>query len=72
MSRPALKLVTDEGEKPKRVRASENALRIALKVARDSGLTVDKLLIVGGQFEIHVHPVDGEAKPENHGGLRKI
>ncbi|MBY5691994.1 hypothetical protein HFO41_24745 [Rhizobium leguminosarum] len=55
----------------KRVRASENALRIALKAARAEGMVVDKLCVNGGQIEIHFHGVEGEAQPENDGDLEK-
>lgn len=53
------------------MRASESALRIALKVTRESGLAVEKLCISGGQFEIHVRPVEDAPEPENHEGLKE-
>ncbi|NNH59506.1 hypothetical protein HLI01_22485 [Rhizobium laguerreae] len=55
----------------KRVRASENALRIALKAAKAEGMVVDKLCVNGGQIEIHFHGVEGEDQPENDGDLEK-
>jgi len=57
--------------KATRVRASETALRKALKVARESGLAVDKLLISGGQFELHFAGVERENRPEHDEGLEK-
>lgn len=55
----------------RRVRTSESALRIALKVMRDAGLPVDKVCITGGQIEIHCGAVDGEHADKNDGGLEK-
>lgn len=52
----------------RRVRASERALRIALKAIQDSGLPVDKVCVSGGQIEIHCRPVEGDDQPKNHGG----
>ncbi|UDF29314.1 UNVERIFIED_ORG: hypothetical protein LHK14_17645 [Roseateles sp. XES5] len=66
--------MTATDEKPgriKRVRASESALRIALKVVKDSGLPVEKLCINGGQIEIHVGGVEGKPLDENDEGLEK-
>lgn len=55
----------------KRVRASENALRIALKVVKDSGLPVEKLCVNGGQIEIHIAGVEGKPLEYNDEGLEK-
>lgn len=55
----------------KRVRPSENALRIALKAARAEGMVVDKLCVNGGQIEIHFHGVETDAAAENDDGLEK-
>ncbi len=52
----------------KRVRASERALRIALKVVQDSGLSVEKLCVTGGQIEIHCGHVEGHEPSPDHGG----
>ncbi|MDQ0319992.1 hypothetical protein QO002_002130 [Pararhizobium capsulatum DSM 1112] len=52
----------------KRVRASERALRIALRVVQDTGLSVEKLCITGGQIEIHCGRVDAEKPSPDHGG----
>lgn len=57
---------------PKRIRASEAALRIALDVVREKGMSVEKLLIQGGQFEIHFGGVDAANPAENDGGLKQI
>ncbi|MDF1606988.1 hypothetical protein PZ897_02230 [Hoeflea sp. YIM 152468] len=57
--------------KATRVRASENALSVALKVARAEGLAVDKLLISGGRFELHFAGVERDASPEHDEGLEQ-
>jgi hypothetical protein len=54
----------------KRVRASERALRIALKVVQDSGLSVEKVCVTGGQIEIHCGHVEGQQPSPDHGGLK--
>jgi len=55
----------------RRVRASERALRIALKVIQDSGLPVDKVCISGGQIEIHCGDVDVSKPKKKDGGLKQ-
>jgi hypothetical protein len=55
----------------KRVRASERALRIALKAMADAGLSVDKLCVTGAQIEIHCGVVEAKPVPKNHGGLKQ-
>ena len=52
----------------KRVRASERAVRIALKVIQETGLPVEKLCVTGGQIEIHCGHVDEAAPSPDHGG----
>lgn len=64
MTAPAL------AQPAKRVRASERALRIALKAIQDAGLPVDKLCVTGGQIEIHCGHVDDAAPSPDHGGLK--
>jgi hypothetical protein len=54
----------------KRVRASERALRIALKVVQDSGLSVEKVCVTGGQIEIHCGHVEDQQPSPDHGGLK--
>lgn len=54
----------------KRIRASERAFRIALKVVQDAGLPVDRVCIAGGQIEIHCGGVE-EAKPKKNDGRLK-
>ncbi len=54
----------------RRIRPSENALRIALKAARAEGMVVDKLCVTGGYIEIHFAGIEGEKAPENDGGLK--
>jgi hypothetical protein len=62
MTAPAL------AQTARRVRASERALRIALKVIQDSGLPVEKLCVNGAQIEIHCGNIDDPAATPNHGG----
>lgn len=51
-----------------RVRASEAALRTALKALKAEGLSVGKLCITGGQVEIHVGGIEANPLIENDGG----
>lgn len=53
----------------KRIRASERAFRIALKVVQDAGLPVDKVCITGGHIEIHCAGVEAVKDEEKDGGL---
>lgn len=55
----------------KRVRASERALRVAIKAIQDAGLSVDKLLITGAQIEIRCGTVEGGRDDHDDGGLEK-
>jgi len=55
----------------KRVRASERALRVAFKAMKDSGLSVDKLLINGGQIEIHCAGIERAGADHENEGLEK-
>jgi len=64
MTAPALPTV-------KRVRASDHAIRIALKAMQDAGLPVDKVCVKGGQIEIHCRPAEGELEPANDRGLKE-
>lgn len=54
----------------KRVRASDHALRIALKAIQDAGLPVDKVCVSGGQIEIHCGTVAGAVTVKKDGGLK--
>jgi len=54
----------------KRVRASERALRIALKVVQETGLPVEKLCVNGGQIEIHCGHIEVGTPSPDHGGLK--
>lgn len=56
--------------KATRVRASEKAIRAALRAIKDAGLPVDKVCVSGGQVEIHCSLVERETQ-ENDGGLEK-
>lgn len=58
-------------EPKRRTRASERAISIALKAAKDAGLVVDKLSVIGGQVEIHFAGVDQKPSAKNYGGLDK-
>ena len=55
--------------KTKRVRASETAIRAALKAIQDAGLPVGKVCINGGQVEIHCSPVGKTDDGRNNEGL---
>lgn len=55
----------------KRVRASERAIRAALKAIQASGMSVDKLLITGGQVEIQCGGVEGGKRDHEDTGLEK-
>jgi len=55
----------------KRVRTSESALRIALKVAKDEGMVVDKLCVSGGYIEVHIRGVEAAEHSEKDSGLEK-
>lgn len=55
----------------RRVRASETAIRAALKAIQDAGLPVEKLCVNGGQVEIHCGSVENRPAPKNDGGLEK-
>lgn len=55
----------------KRVRASDRALRIALKAIQDAGLPVDKVCVSGGQIEIHCGALEEKPTRKKDGGLEK-
>lgn len=51
-----------------RIRASKNAIKVAIEAVQTTGLTVHKLCINGSKVEIHTQPVDEtEQKPKNTG-----
>jgi len=54
----------------KRVRASETAIRAALKAIQDAGLPVEKVCVSGGQIEIHCLPVEAGSTAEKDEGLK--
>lgn len=58
-----------ETTKPsRRLRATESGLRKALLAARAAGLTVDRLQVLGGEYEIHFSGVAPDApSPEDEG-----
>lgn len=53
-----------------RVRASEAAIKAALKAMRDSGIPIGRVCITGGHVEIHPGAVEGAAAVEDDGGLK--
>lgn len=55
----------------RRVRASEAAIRVALKAAKAEGMVVDKLCVTGGYVEIHFGGIDDKPLKENDSGLEK-
>ncbi|TIR97928.1 MAG: hypothetical protein E5X01_26990 [Mesorhizobium sp.] len=55
----------------KRTRASQSAIRATLQALKAAGLPVDKVLVVGGQVEIHCGHVEGGSTPEKDGGLKQ-
>lgn len=54
-----------------RVRASEAAIKAALKAIRETGISVEKVCVTGGQIEIHCGQVDGAEPAEKDDGLEK-
>lgn len=55
----------------RRLRASEAAIRATLQALKASGLPVDKVLVVGGQVEIHCGHVEGDVGPTKDEGLEQ-
>jgi hypothetical protein len=55
----------------RRLRASESAIRATLQALKASGLPVDKVLVVGGQVEIHCGHVEGNVGPTKDEGLEQ-
>lgn len=56
---------------PKRLRASQSAIRAALSAMKASGLPVDKVCVIGGHIEIHCGHVEAGSGPEKDEGLEK-
>lgn len=56
---------------PTRTRASEVAIRAALRAIQDAGLPVEKVCVNGGKVEIHCAPVEPAKPRENDKGLEK-
>ncbi len=52
-----------------RIRASEAAIKAALKAIRDTGLAVEKVCVTGGQVEIHCGAIEATIPAEKDGGL---
>lgn len=55
----------------RRLRASEAAIRATLQALKAAGMPVDKVLVVGGQVEIHCGHVEGGNAPEKDEGLKE-
>jgi hypothetical protein len=70
MARPSNFEKSDD-QPQKRVRASEHALKTAIKAMKDCGLSVGKVCINGGRIEIHTAGDDGVEAEEDNGGLEK-
>lgn len=56
---------------PTRTRASEKAIRAALRAIQDAGLPVEKVCVNGGKVEIHCAPVEPGKPRRNDEGLEK-
>lgn len=56
---------------PRRLRASQSAIRATLAAMKASGVPVDKVCVIGGHVEIHCGHVEGSAAPEKDGGLEE-
>jgi len=61
----------DRQPSSQRIRASESAIRAALKAIQDAGLPVEKLLVKGGQVEIHCRHIEDAEQEEKDTGLEK-
>lgn len=53
------------------MRASQAAISATLRALKASGVPVDKVLVVGGQVEIHCGLVEGAGAPEKDDGLKQ-
>lgn len=53
------------------ISASEKSLTVALKVLRDQGMAVDKLLIRGGRIELHIAGIETEERSTPDGDLEQ-
>ncbi|TPN26588.1 hypothetical protein FKO01_25250 [Mesorhizobium sp. B2-3-3] len=56
---------------PKRMRASQTAIRATLQALKASGVPVDRVCVIGGQVEIHCGAVEGENSTDKDGGLKQ-
>lgn len=54
-----------------RVRASEAAIKAALRAIRGTGISVEKVCVTGGQIEIHCGQVEDMEPAEKDDGLEK-
>lgn len=60
-----------QSEPVKRMRASQTAISATLRALKASGVPVDKVLVVGGQVEIHCGQVEGAASTKKDRGLEQ-
>lgn len=56
---------------PTRTRASEKAIRAALRAIQDAGLPVEKVCVNGGKVEIHCAPIERGDEQSDDKGLEK-
>ena len=56
---------------PKRLRASQSAIRATLAAMKASGVPVDKVCVIGGHVEIHCGQVEGAATQTKDEGLEE-
>lgn len=61
----------EQAPAPRQTRASEAALRKALRAVQAEGLAVERLCITGGQYEIHFAGVERKTPPPKDEGLEQ-
>lgn len=61
----------DHPPQPTRTRASESAIRAALRAIQEAGLPVEKVCVNGGRVEIHCAAVDRAELRAKDDGLEK-
>jgi len=62
---------TDRQKQTHRTRASEAAIRAALRAIKGAGLPVDKVCVSGGSIEIHCGTIEARKTDEKDGGLEE-
>ncbi|KFB10379.1 hypothetical protein [Nitratireductor basaltis] len=58
-------------KRSKRVRASVAAIKAALTAVQETGLSVDKVCVSGGEVEIHCGGIENRKPAQNDGGLEE-